>query len=71
MDNGQGIDLSQTKPLVCGTEDCESETFVKVLKVRKIPRLLSKTGKDEMLYLETLLCFECQEMVMQKQLDEL
>lgn len=71
MNNEQGINLNQTKELICKTEECESNTFIKVLRVRKIPRLLSNTGKDEMLYLETLKCADCNISVTQKQLDEL
>ena len=82
--NGQGIDLSQTKILKCNNtisvkdslsvddaKECESEIFIKIIKVRKIPRILSKTGMDEIMYMEILQCKECETMVSQKQLDEL
>lgn len=77
-DNEKGIDLSQTKILKCEhiiavnpEAECGSEIFIKVVKVRKIPRILSKTGMDEILYMEILQCKECETMVSQKQLDEL
>ena len=65
------IYLSKTKKLVCSKENCNCDIFIKAVQVRKIPRLLSKTGKDEFINLESLICFECDQAVTPKELNDL
>ena len=51
------IDFNQTTAEVC--EKCESDTFIEVLRIRKLSALLSPTGEETMIPIKTFACAKC------------
>ena len=51
------IDFSQTTAEVC--EKCENDTFIQVFKMRKISALLSPTGEESMIPIQSFACAKC------------
>ena len=51
------VDLSQTTAEVC--EKCENDTFIQVFKMRKISALLSPTGEESMIPIQSFACAKC------------
>ena len=54
---GLNIDFSQTTAEVC--EKCENDTFIQVFKMRKISALLSPTGEESMIPIQSFACAKC------------
>ena len=51
------IDFSQTTAEVC--DKCGNDTFTQVLKMRKLSSLLSPTGQETMIPIQTFACTKC------------
>ena len=51
------IDFSQTTAEVC--DKCGNDTFTQVLKMRKLSALLSPTGQETMIPIQTFVCTKC------------
>ena len=51
------IDFNQTTPEVCA--ECGHDTFVQVLKFRKLSALLSPSGEETLIPLQTFACAKC------------
>ena len=62
MDNNQQqpqmqVDLSQTTAEVC--EKCKNDTFQHVFKIRKLSALLSPSGEEMIIPVQTFACTKC------------
>ena len=53
------IDFSQTIPIVCENSECNNDTFMTVMKFRKIPKLVAGTVKDQVIPIQVFLCTAC------------
>lgn len=51
------IDLSQATDVVC--ESCGNKYFVEVMMVKKIPKILAATDKDQIYPIPVLQCSKC------------
>ena len=51
------IDFSQTTSIVC--DKCENDTFIQVLKMRKLSALLSPSGQETMIPIQAFACIKC------------
>ena len=54
---GLNVDFSQTTAEVC--DECGHDTFIEVLKMRKLSALLSPTGQETMIPIKTFACTKC------------
>ena len=54
---GLNIDFSQTTAEVC--DECGHDTFIEVLKMRKLSALLSPTGQETMIPIKAFACAKC------------
>jgi hypothetical protein len=54
------VDLSSSTPLTC--TNCEDDTFLPAIKMRKISKLLTGTPQDMILPIDVFLCANCGEL---------
>jgi len=54
---GPKLDIKQTTEVKC--DGCESDRFTVIFKVRKIPALLSPTGQEGYVPMQTFECSSC------------
>jgi hypothetical protein len=54
------IDLTSSTPLTC--TNCEDDTFLPAIKMRKISKLLTGTPQDMILPIDVFLCANCGEL---------
>ena len=60
MSNNQvKIDISKINFVKCEDKDCECKYFELVYMMKKVPAILSPTGKELTIKLEALMCKEC------------
>lgn len=57
------VDLSKTTPVKCGARtvlsSCFCEQFESFVFIRRLPALLSPTGKTEFIPVQAFRCFQC------------
>jgi hypothetical protein len=53
------IDFSQTSSIVCENSECNNDTFMNVMKFRRIPKLVAGTAKDQVIPIQVFLCTAC------------
>jgi hypothetical protein len=51
------VNLNDAKAVVC--EECGNQTFDAVLLIKKVSAILSPTGKEEVIPIQTLACYKC------------
>lgn len=51
------VDISQADDIMC--EKCECPYFTDVIRIKKLSMLLSPTGREEIINLQTLVCAGC------------
>lgn len=51
------ISIDKTTPIIC--EECENDTFVQALFLRKISPLLTGTGQEGVVPVPTFMCTKC------------
>lgn len=51
------IDLSKTTDILC--EKCQCPHFMEVMRLKRLSMLISPTGKEEIIPIQTLLCVGC------------
>lgn len=51
------ISIDKTTPIIC--EECENDTFVQALYLRKISPLLTGTGQEGVVPVPTFMCAKC------------
>ena len=51
------VDISQTTEIFC--KGCNNPIFVKAMRLRKLSSLLSPTGQEAIIPMETLVCGKC------------
>lgn len=50
------VDLSKAEDVVC---ECGCGYFMEAMRVKKLSMLLSPTGREEIVPIQTLVCLEC------------
>lgn len=55
--SSKDIDISTTTPIRC--EKCGNETFTGATMFRKVSALLTKTGQEGLIPIETVACVNC------------
>ena len=54
---GPSLDIKQTVEVTC--DECNNDRFTVVFKVRKVPALLSPSGQEGFVPLQTFECSSC------------
>jgi uncharacterized Zn finger protein len=57
MNNKMNIDLNNVKNIAC--DDCESEHFSPTFIIKKLSALMSPSGKETLIPLQTFKCDKC------------
>jgi|TARA_R100000008_G_C3530635_1_gene139076 uncharacterized Zn finger protein len=57
MEQKLNVDLNQAETVAC--ESCAGEFFTPVFMIKKLSALVSPTGQDAMLPIQTFRCAEC------------
>lgn len=53
------IDINQSTPIVCDNPDCGNDTFMPVVKFRRVSKLLTGSTKDAIIPVQVFICLEC------------
>lgn len=51
------VDISQAEDVLC--PQCGQPYFMEGMRIKKLSRFLSPTGKEEMINMQVLLCMSC------------
>ena len=63
MENNVNVNISEINFVKCEDESCESKYFEMIHMMKKIPPILSPTGKELTIKLEALRCVDCGKIV--------
>ena len=53
------LDIKQTTPMICSNPECGSDTYIPVMKLRKVPKLLTGSKEDQILPVSVYMCVSC------------
>ena len=56
---GQKINLSKAKSIVCDTEECDNDIFMPAMKFKKISKLLTGAKEDQIVPIQVFMCTAC------------
>lgn len=56
---GQKINLSKAKSIVCDAEGCENDMFMPAMKFKKISKLLTGAKDDQIVPIQVFMCTAC------------
>lgn len=51
------VDLSSLSDVLC--ESCGNATFEEVIKIKKLSKIVSPSGNDELVFMKVLTCYAC------------
>ena len=59
MNNKINIDLSNVESIICDSDECKSEYFSPTFVIKKLSALMSPSGQETLIPLQTFKCDMC------------